>query len=292
MGKPERSLSKNRVRTSAVTTVISISLVLFMLGLLAIVLINARNISNHVKENIGFSIILKPGVKPIESLQIQKQLDAKPFVKSTEFVHQDSAAVQLERELGEEFVDFLGYNPLLASIDVKLEAQYAHPDSLKKIEADLMELPQVKEVFYQKDLVDKVNENIEKISLIILGISTLFLIIAIALINNTIRLSIYSQRFIIKTMQLVGAKTSFILKPFITKSIINGLLSAIIANGLLIALIYYIQKEAPDIIDLKNITMYGTIFILVVLIGIIISWFSTARAVRKFLRKTTDYLYI
>ncbi|KAB2859411.1 MAG: permease-like cell division protein FtsX [Flavobacteriales bacterium] len=291
MSDKENKYTGRRLRSSYFTTIISISLVLFMLGILGLIILNAQQISNHVKENIGFSIILKDGIKEVEIAQIQKSLDAENFVKSTHFIHPDSAAAELQRELGEDFISFLGYNPLLPSIDVKLNADYANTDSLSVIEANLTENPKIKEVFYQKDLVSLINENVKKISFYLLAFSALLLTIAMALINNTIRLSIYSKRFLIKTMQLVGAKSSFIQKPFVLKGIGNGLVAAFLSIGLIVLFLYYLQQQMPEIIDFKNIELYGALFLIVIILGILISWISTMLAVRKYLRMEAGNLY-
>ncbi len=291
MSDKEHKYTGRRLRSSYFTTIISISLVLFMLGILGLIVLNARQISNHVKENIGFSIILKDDIKDVEIVQIQKSLDAENFVKSTHFIHPDSAAVDLQRELGEDFISFLGYNPLLPSIDIKLNADYANTDSLSIIETNLMSNPKIKEVFYQKDLVSLINENVKKISFYLLGFSGLLLIIAMALINNTIRLSIYSKRFLIKTMQLVGAKSSFIQKPFVLKGIGNGIVAAILAIGLIVLFLYYLQQQMPEIIDFKNIELYAALFLIVIILGILISWISTMLAVRKYLRMDANNLH-
>lgn len=280
-----------RLRTNYLTTIISISLVLFMLGILGLIILNAQQISNHVKENIGFSIILKDGIKDVDINQIQKSLDAESFVKTTHYIHPDTAAAQLQKELGEDFIDFLGFNPLLPSIDVKLNADYANTDSLAVIEASLLQNSKIKEVFYQKDLVSLINENVKKISFYLLGFSGLLLIIAVALINNTIRLSIYSKRFVIKTMQLVGAKHSFIRRPFVLAGIGNGIASAFLAIGLIVTFLYYLQKQMPELIDFKNIELYGALFLVMVILGIILSWISTNLAVRKYLRMDSGNLY-
>lgn len=291
MSDKENKYTGRRLRSSYFTTIISISLVLFMLGILGLIILNAQQISNHVKENIGFSIILKDGIKEVEIAQIQKSLDAENFVKATHFIHPDSAAAELQQELGEDFISFLGYNPLLPSIDVKLNADYANNDSLAIIEANLTGNPKIKEVFYQKDLVSLINENVKKISFYLLGFSALLLIIAMALINNTIRLSIYSKRFLIKTMQLVGAKATFIQKPFVLKGIGNGIAASILAIGLIVLFLYYLQKQMPEIIDFKNIELYGALFLIVIILGILISWISTMLAVRKYLRMDAGSLY-
>lgn len=291
MSNGENKETSRRLKSSYFTTIISISLVLFMLGMLGLIVLNAKQISDQVKENIGFSIILKDGIKDVEIVQIQKSLDAENFVKSTHFIHPDSAAVELQRELGEDFISFLGYNPLLPSIDVKLNADYANNDSLSVIEANLTNNPKIKEVFYQKDLVSLINENVKRISFYLLGFSSLLLVIAMALINNTIRLSIYSKRFLIKTMQLVGAKSSFIQKPFVLKGIGNGIAASILSIGLIVLFLYYLQKQMPEIIDFKNIELYGALFLMVIILGILISWISTALAVRKYLRMDAGNLY-
>ncbi len=291
MSKSGNKQTAKRLRTSYLTTIISISLVLFMLGLLGLIILNARQISNHVKENIGFSIILDKGIKKQEIKHIKDLLDAEPYVKDVMYVDPDVAAVEFQEALGEDFVKFIGENPLLPSYDVKLQATYANPDSLAKIETELMENTKIKEVFYQPDLVDAVNTNMRKIGLYLLGFSGLLLLIAMALINNTIRLSIYSKRFVIKTMQLVGARHSFIRKPFVMRGIGNGIVAALIAIGLIITFLYYLQKQFPELIDFKNIELYGALFIIVVILGIIISWISTNLAVRKYLRIETGDLY-
>jgi len=291
MSANHQSHTKRRLISSYFTTIISISLVLFMLGILGLILLNTQQISNHVKENIGFSIILKGEIKDVDINQIKKTLDAETYVKATHFIHPDSAAADLKRDLGEDFISFLGYNPLLPSIDVKLNADYANTDSLNIIEADLLNNPNIKEVIYQKDLVSLVNQNVKKISFYMLAFSGLLLIIATALINNTIRLSIYSKRFLIKTMQLVGARHSFIRRPFVLQGIGNGIVSAFIAISLIIVVLYYFQQQYPELIDFRNFELYGALFLIMIVLGILISWISTNLAVRKYLRIQTGDLY-
>lgn len=291
MAKAEEKFQKKRLRSSYFTVIVSISLVLFMLGLQGLMLLQARKLSNYVKENIGFTVILKDEVKDVDVARLQKSLDASKFVKSTEFVDKEKAAKELQADLGEDFVEFLGYNPLLASIDVHLDAGYANPDSLKWIETDLMQNPKVKEVFYQKNLVVLVNENIRKISIVLVAFSTLLLIIAIALINNSIRLAIYSRRFIIRSMQLVGATQGFIRRPFVWRGILNGVYGSIIAIGFLSGIIYYAQQEFPELIELEDQQIFLSLFGIVLLLGVLITWLSTGLAVRKYLRIKTDKLY-
>lgn len=276
--------SKRRLAGSSITTVVSLSLVLFMLGLLAIIILNTRKISDNVKENIGIQIILNDDSKEVSIQRLTKTLDAADFVRSTEFVTKDEAAEKLQKDLGENFIDFLGYNPLLPSINVHMKAAYTNTDSLDWIEKDLLSNKIVKEVLYQKSLIKQLNENINQVSIVILLFSGLLMLIALALINNTIRLSIYSKRFIIKTMQLVGATQGFIRRPFVLQGIKNGVYGAFIAIGMLMGVLSFAQKQMPELVTLQDEVMLATLFGLVILIGIIISWISTSLAVRKYLR--------
>ena len=291
MSKQEEKYNKRRLKSSYITTVVSISLVLFMLGLLSLIIIHAQKISNQVKENIGFSIFMKETAKEADIIRFQKSLDASTFSKSTEYITKEKAAQNVSKNLGEDFVSFLGNNPLTAQIDVRLNANYANNDSLAYIEKQIIKNDIVKEVYYQKSLVEMVNENIRKISLVFLSFSFLLLIIAIALINNTIRLSVYSNRFLIKTMQLVGATQHFIRKPFIFKGIISGIYGALIAIALLSGVLYTAQQNLPDLVNLQEIDLYLIVFGIVILLGILFSWISTFLAVRKYLNIKTDSLY-
>ena len=283
--------SSRRLKSSYFSTIVSISLVLFMLGLVGLIMLNTKKLSDYVKENIGFSIILKENVKEVDIVQLQKSLDATGYVKSTEYITKEEAAKSLQTDLGEDFIGFLGYNPLLASIDVRLDADYANNDSIAWIEKDLLQSSKIKEVFYQKSLIDLVNENVRKISLVILVFSALLLVIAIALINNTIRLSIYSKRFLIKTMQLVGATERFIRKPFVITGIIQGVYGAFVAIGLLVGILYMAQKKFPELFELQDMQLSISLFGIVIILGIFIAWISTALAVRKYLRLKTEDLY-
>ena len=291
MARQEEKYYNRKIRTSHVSTVISITLVLFMLGLLGLLLLHAKKLSDYAKENIGFSIMIKEGVKEAEIMAFIKKLDTETFVKSTEYIPKEEAAVQLKKELGEDFIGFLGYNPLLPTIDLRLKANFADLENVNKIEKQLLASPEVKEVFYQKDLLEMVNQNMERISLIILGFSVVLLIIAIALINNTIRLSVYSRRFIIRTMQLVGATRLFIRRPFIRNGIIDGFISALLAIGLLMIVIYSLFQEIPELTQMVQLPWYIGLMITVLLLGILISWFCTWLSVRKYLRMKTDELY-
>ncbi len=288
MAKNISKIVIRRLRSSYITTIVSVSLVLFMLGLMGVLIINARRLSNYVRENIGFTVVLKDNTKDIQIRQLQKDLDASAFVKSTEYITKEKAAEELQEELGEDFINSLGYNPLPASINVKLYADYANIDSLQKIEKKLIAFDSIKEVYYQESLVHLVNDNVKKISAIILVFSILLLFISIALINNTIRLSVYSKRFTINTMQLVGATPAFIRKPFLQRSAMHGMLGAFIAIIFLIGVVYFLMKELNELISIQNI---GFLFIMIVVLGIIISAGSTYFAVNKYLRLRTGDLY-
>lgn len=283
--------SKRRLTGSTFTTIVSLSLVLFMLGLLGIIILNTRKLADNVKENIGVQIILNESAKEVDIAKLQKTIDASEYAKSTEFVTKDEAAKKLQEDLGEDFIEFLGFNPLLPSLNVHVKAEYANSDSLQWIEKEMLDTKLVKEVIYQKSLVSMINENVQKISLVILGFSLLLMVIALALINNTIRLSIYSKRFIIKTMQLVGATQGFIRRPFVFTGIRHGVYGALIAIAMLIGVLYFTQKQLPELKELQDRNMLLTLFGIVIVLGIIISWISTSLAVRKYLRLKSDDLY-
>lgn len=283
--------SKRRLAGSTITTVVSLSLVLFMLGLLGIIILNANQLSNHIKENIGFQIILNDNAKEADIAKLQKTLDVSSYVRSTEFISKEEAAKRLKEDLGEDFIEFLGFNPLLASINVHLKAEYANADSVSWIQKEITETHITKEIIYNRNLINNINESVKKISVVILFFCSLLMVVALALINNTIRLSIYSKRFIIKTMQLVGATQGFIRRPFVLTGIRHGLYGATIAILLLLGLLNFAEKQIPELKDLQDQQMLLYLFGLVVVMGIIISWISTSLAVRKYLRLKSDELY-
>ena len=280
-----------RILSSSASVVISLSLVLFVIGLLGLVLINAQRLSNYVKENIGFTIMLKEGVNEMEIMNFQKILDAADFAKSSTFVTKEQATKDLQNDLGEDFVSFLGYSPLLASVDVKLNASYANTDSLVAIKAELNDYPVVHTIFYQENLIDKLNSNVNRLSFFLLSFCLLLFVIAFALINNTIRLSVYSKLFLIRTMRLVGATNSFIQKPFLVKGIYQGIYSSIFAIFMLIGSIQLIQSETASMLNITDLKIIGFIFILIFIFGFFLSWISTFFAVRKFIKQNESELY-
>ena len=291
MAKKDERLQRRKLQSSRATALISITLVLLMVGLLGLIVLHAQKLSEYVRENIGFSIIMKENVREAGIVQLQKTLDASRFVKSTEYITPEQAAEELQEELGEDFISFLGYNPLLPSIELKLKAEYTNIDSMEMIENELLANSDVKEIYYQKDLVHLINKNIRRIGLFLLGFSALLLVIAVALINNTIRLSVYSKRFLIKTMQLVGATGGFIRRPFLWYAVMQGLYAAFIAIICLGLLLYFFQKELPELVNLQDPGLILSLFGLVLLTGIVLTYLSTWFAVKKYLRAKADRLY-
>ncbi len=287
----EASASAKKTKTIYISTVFGIAMVLVMIGLLGLILVHANNLSRYVKENIVLNIFVDDAAHETDVLQLQKQLDANMMVKQTQYVSKELAARNLQKDLGEDFVKFLGYNPLSQSLDVYLKADYANNKDIEKFKADLLKNPLVKEVKYQQSLVDQMNQNLTSISLIIVVFAGIFVILSVALINNTIRLAIYSQRFLIKSMQLVGATKGFIRKPFLFYGIWHGLLGGLIAIIILVGTRYLAYRQIPDLVILQNYAEFCIVFLGVIGIGIFISAFSTFLAVNKFLRLKIYDLY-
>lgn len=283
--------AKRRARSSAASTIIGIALVLFMIGTLALLLLNARQLSVYVKENIQVQVFLNDDARGVDMVQLKKTIDASAYPKETRFVSKEEAAKTLQDELGEDFIEFLGFNPLLPSIDIRLQADYAHPDSIQWIATDLQQNALVHEVAYSPDLIQKVYDNVNKISIILLVFSGLLLLVAIALINNTIRLAMYSRRFTIRSMQLVGATRWFIRRPFIWRGILNGFYGAIIAAGMLTGLIFLAQREFPEFFEMQDLETFLIVFAIIMIVGIFISLISTLLAVGRYLRLKLDDLY-
>ena len=282
---------QRRLTASYFTSVVSITLVLFLIGLAGILILNAKKLSDYVRENIGISVFLNDDAREVDIFSLQKTLDAKRYVKETRYITREKAAEEFQQELGEDFVEFLGYNPLPSSIDVKLLAPYANPDSFAVLEKEFRAYPLVADVAYQKDLVYAVNLNIRKISLSILIFSILLFLIAVTLINNTIRLTVYSKRFIIRTMQLVGAHHYLIRRPFLIKGVTQGVVAAFLAMVLLLAAIFIAEQQLEGLFSFQDFRILGIIFAIILVIGVLIAWFSTLLSVNKYLNMKTDNLY-
>jgi cell division transport system permease protein len=287
----DTGFSKTRLRSSYVTLVISVSLVLFLLGILGLVLINARELSDYFRESLSFSIMLNDAAKEADIRMLQKDLDAKPYVKSTTFISKDEAAAKMKEELGEDFINHLGDNPLPPSIDVYLVSSYTGPASVAKIEKYILQYPFVKEVLYPESLLFLINENIKKISLFLLVLSSFLFLVSLSIINNTIRLSIYSKRFLIRTMQYVGATRSFIRKPFLLQGAFQGFIAALIAMTLLLGLLYLVEKNFFLLVSFGSSRMLLLLGAAIIITGVLINIISAYFSVNRYLRISEDKLY-
>ena len=293
MKMSEKSSSKRRVAGSYFLSLMSIALVLFLLGLFALLMMHAQKLSNHLKENIGFEIVMNSNVKEDNILKLQQELEAMPSVKSTEYIPKEEAIRRLSEDLGEDFLQWLGNeeNPLLPSIDVRFNADWANNDSLTIIQAQLLKNKDVKEIYYQKSLVDLINQNVNRIGIALMVASLVLLIIAITLIRNTIRLSIYSKRFLVRSMQLVGATPAYIRRPFIRSGILQGFLGALLADAFLALLLYGLTKRLPELTFVQDYTIIIGIFVGIIILGILLGGLSTRLALRKYLHADVDRLY-
>lgn len=291
MPEQKSNIGNRRLRSSYISAIVSISLVLFMIGLLGLLLLDSKKISDYVKEHVQLTAFLMDDAKDSDIEALEKTLQAMPSVKSTHYISKQQALDSLKQELGDDAASMIESNPLPASIDISLYAAYANPDSLKNIADAIEKNKLVQEVSYQRTEVNRMNENFQTVELVILIFCGLLLIIAIALINNTIRLSLFAKRFLIKSMQLVGATKGFIRKPFIGRGLINGLYASIIACILLSGLIYLIHREMPELRQLQDWKIIGTLFIAITVFGLLLSGVSTFFAVNRYLRIKLDELY-
>lgn len=262
-----------------------------MIGLLGLIILFGKKLSENIRENISITVMLKDNISDEMVMNFRQRLQQTGYVKASEYITRKQAAKDLSNELGEDFVNFLGYNPLPASLDIQLKAGYANSDSIARIEKKLVANNLVKEVVYQKPLIDEVNANIRKITAVIVSFSLILLVISVLLINNTIKLSIYSRRFLIRSMQLVGATENFIRRPFIIRSIVHGCIAALLAVALLVLTLFVVQLRMPEIKSLENTTQLVVFFAGIVVLGIIISGVSTWFSMNKFLRMQVDHLY-
>lgn len=291
MGSSFEKYQKRRLISSYFSVVISIALVLFLMGLLGLLVLNTKKIADHFKEQIALTIYLKDTAKEVETNQLNKSLALAEYTKSTTFVSKEEAAEAHSKEIGEDFMDFLGYNPLQNSIDVYLKAEYITSGEIDEIAEEIASKGFVEEVVYDKPLISLLNENVTRISFWILVTSGIFTFIAVLLINSSIRLSVYSKRFIIKTMQMVGATKRFIRRPFILKSVKLGIFGAVIALLGMGAVLYYMNKSFPELNLLHDIHLLAGLFSGVFLMGVFITWLSTFFATQRFLNLKTDELY-
>ncbi len=281
-----------KLRSSYFTTTISITLVLFLLGTIGLLMLNARRVSSYVKENLCLTVTFSADARDAEIRQIEKQLLASPQVKSVKYVDKEEAARQMEANLGEDFVATLDMNPLLPSMEVKLFADYADERGMEVVAEAIRGYKPVREVYFEQDVVNLIHDNIRKISLVLLGFSAVMLLVAVTLINNTVRLMVYSKRFLIRTMQLVGATRGFIRRPFVAASVAQGLAGGAVANALLAAVILVASRELPGVINFGDVYSVGALFGAVFAVGVLMTTISTARSVNKYLGLRTADLYV
>ena len=287
----DKKVTKPGFSTIHLTSTISISLVLFLVGLVFLLLFVARDMSTFVKENINLSIILDDHISKPDEQRIEKFLTASPYAKTVEYISKTDALKDHISSLGENPQEFLGYNPLKASIEVKLHETYANNDSVTKIQSKLKSFDSISRIVYQKDVVSLVNENVRKVSFILIGLALILLFVSVALINNTIRLSLYSNRFIINTMKLVGATPWFIRKPYLISSMLNGLIASVISIILLVGVIFFVQYE----FGISGLMLHSLSFVfvgfIVILSGIMLTAASSYFAVGKYLKMHSNDLF-
>lgn len=271
---------------------ISISLVLIVVGMLVFILLNARAVSDHVKRNIGFAVIVKDNTNEVEIKRVQKILDTQPYVYTSKYITKEQAAKSFKKEMGEDFERILGANPLLPSIEIKLNPAYANNDSLAMIEKGLARFDIIHEVYYQKSMIESINENIRRITIIFLIVGAVLVLISFTLIHNMIHLAVYSQRLLIKTMQLVGATPFFICKPFVYGSMWRGFFGALIANLVLLGAIFFVQENVGNVINIMRQDVILLMVGFVILSGVVLSFFSAWFSVRRYLRRDLNDLYV
>ena len=291
MARSIDSFNKRRLITSYFSVIVSITLVLFLMGFFSFLVLSANKLANYFKEQVTVTVLIKDDAKNADIEQLQKTLSVASFVKSVRFVSKEVAAEKFSKDIGEDFVTFIGTNPLQNTIDLSLKAEYAEPDKMREIKRELEQNSFVTEVMYDQSLVALIHENVNRIGIVTLIFSALFTFVSILLINASIRLSIYSKRFIIKTMQLVGATRSFIRRPFLWTNVRLGILSALIAIVLFYLSLLAIVKSYPEFNILMDTGTLSIVFISIITIGILISWLSTYFATQRFLNLNTNDLY-
>mgnify|MGYP007113736230 FL=1 len=274
-----------------ITSSISTTLVLLLLGLVVFFVLAAHNLSVYVKENISFSVLVSDDMKESDILKLQKRLDKEAFVKQTEYISKKQALREQTEAMGTDPQEFLGYNPFTASIEIKLHSDYANSDSIAKIEKLIKKNTNIQEVLYQKDLIDAVNDNIRNISLMLLGLAVILTFISFALINNTIRLAIYSKRFLIPTMKLVGASWAFIRRPFLRRNFWIGVLAAFIADSILWGAAYWLVSYEPELVKVITPEVMVLVSGAVLVFGVLITWLCALLSINKYLRMKASTLY-
>ena len=274
-----------------ITSSISTTLVLLLLGMVVFFVLSANNLSTYVRENIGISVLVSDDMKEPEALKFQKTLNEKSYVKESVYISKEQALKEQTEAMGTDPAEFLGYNPFTASIEIKLNAQYANSDSIAWIEKEILTNKKVMEVSYPQNLIDSVNRNIQKVSLFLLGLAALLTLISFALINNTIRLAIYSKRFLIHTMKLVGASWSFIRRPFLVRNVWIGVLAGIMADAILLGMAYMLVKYEPQLIEIITPNALLVVMASVFVFGLAITFLCAYISINKYLRMKASALY-
>lgn len=274
-----------------ITSSISTTLVLLLLGMVVFFVLSANNLSTYVRENIGISVLVSDDMKEPEALKFQKSLNEKSYVKESVYISKEQALKEQTEAMGTDPAEFLGYNPFTASIEIKLNAQYANSDSIAWIEKEILTNKKVMEVSYPQNLIDSVNRNIQKVSIFLLGLAALLTLISFALINNTIRLAIYSKRFLIHTMKLVGASWSFIRRPFLVRNVWIGVLAGIMADAILLGMAYMLVKYEPQLIEIITPNALLVVMASVFVFGLAITFLCAYISINKYLRMKASALY-
>lgn len=274
-----------------ITSSISTTLVLLLLGMVVFFVLSANNLSNYVRENIGFTILVSDDMKEPEALKLQALMNEKDYVKESVYISKEQALREQTEAMGTDPAEFLGYNPFTASIEIKLNAAYANSDSLAWIEKEILSNKKVMEINYPQNLLDSVNRNIQRLSLFLIGLASLLTFISFALINNTIRLAVYSKRFLIHTMKLVGASWSFIRRPFLLRNMWIGILSAGIADTILLVLAYMLVNYEPQLIDIITPSALLIVMFTVFIFGVTITSLCAYFSINKYLRIKASVLY-
>ena len=287
----KHKISRLTIVNAKITSIVSVTLVLLLMGLTVLTFFMGKGISSYMKENMSFSVMLSENVSDAEISSLRKSLDGMPFVKSSLFISKEEAKEQLIQDLGEDPEELLGYNPATDCIEIYLHSNYANSDSLVYVSEQIKAQTNVEDLLYRQEALDLVNDNLTKISTILLGLSLVLLFISFTLIRNTIRLSIYSKRFIINTMRLVGATNGFIRKPFILRNIVDGVIAALLANVAIVGLLYYLSIQYADIRIVLQTSDLIYVFVSVIVLGVAITYVSTIFAVNHYLRMKTNHLY-
>ena len=293
MAKQVGKRSPRRSRPSYITPIIMMTLLLFVIGVVGMIFIHFNEVSRVVRESVEMSVILRDEVKEADIIQLQKKLEIEPYVRSAEYISKEAAKERWIAETGEDFGEMLDFNPLPASIVLRLSAQYVHPDSVENIRAALTQShpTAIREIAIDRAQVAGLSRSVREVTFIMLAVTAALFIVVVVMMDSTIRLSMYSNRFLVKSMQLVGAQRKFITRPYVSRSIANGLLSAALAIALVVGLILWLQNRYTDLRELENLSLSALLFAGMIGLGILISWWSTHRAVTKYLKLKLDELY-